>query len=246
MVLENILQRFPTDTWLTDCIIDARRAEQATTLPTLPIEEIKELSKQETDSRCLLYSGHDLLDLVMTALESYRNDLQGDNPAVGDLWNIDPNLPRDEEYLSDHLKRYLDLRLTTDVVINREVQIRRKLFSDGMPGSRTDLWIQAFDEHGSALTICIEVKCNWNDSAKTALKEQLIDKYMSGKTATAGIFLIGWFGCDSWDCNDNRRTAATSIWSDMDSAIVDLQNQAEKEQKNGSAVRSIVIDCTLR
>ena len=101
-------------------------------------------------------------------------------------------------------------------------------------GSRTDLWIQAFDEHGSKLTICIEVKCNWNDSAKTALKEQLIDKYMSGKTATAGIFLLGWFGCDSWDCNDNRRTAATAIWPDADSALADLQKQAEKEQNNGS------------
>ena len=246
IVLESILQRFPTDTWLTNCIIDARRAEQATTLPKLSVKNIKELSKQKTDSRYLLYSVHDLLDLVMNELKSYRTYLQGDTPAVRYLWNSDPIRPRHEEDLSDHLKNYLDLRLTTDVVINREVQIRRKLFKNGMPGSRTDLWIQAFDEHGSALTICIEVKCNWNDSAKTALKEQLIDKYMSGKTATAGIFLLGWFGCDSWDCNDNRRTAATSIWSDMDSAIVDLQNQAEKEQKSGNAVRSIVIDCTWR
>ena len=245
-VLDSILQRFPEDTWLTNCILDARRAEQAATLPILSVENIKGLSKQDTDSRCLLNSVQDLLDLVMNELESYRTYLQGDTPPVRYLWNSDPIRPRNEEDLSDHLKNYLDLRLTTDVVINREVQIRRKLFKDGRSGSRTDLWIQAFDEHGSALTICIEVKCNWNDSAKTALKEQLIDKYMSGKTATAGIFLIGWFGCDSWDCNDNRRTAATSIWSDMDSAIVDLQNQAEKEQKNGSAVRSIVIDCTLR
>lgn len=246
IVLDSILQRFPEDTWLTNCILDAKRAEQATTLPILSVENIKGLSKQETDSRCLLNSVQDLLDLVMNELESYRTYLQGDTPTVRYLWNSDPIRPRNEEDLSDHLKNYLDLRLTTDVVINREVQIRRKLFNDGRPGSQTDLWVQAFDEHGSALTICIEVKCNWNDSAKTALKEQLIDKYMSGKTATAGIFLIGWFGCDSWDCNDNRRTAATSIWSDMDSAIVDLQNQAEKEQKNGSAVRSIVIDCTLR
>ena len=237
---------FPTDTWLTNRIIDARRAEQATTLPKLSVENIKELSKQKTDSRYLLYSVHDLLDLVMNELKSYRTYLQSDTPAVRYLWNSDPIRPRNEEDLSDHLKNYLDLRLTTDVVINREVQILRKLFNDGMPGSRTDLWIQAFDEHGSALTICIEVKCNWNNSAKTALKAQLIDKYMSGQTATAGIFLLGWFGCDSWDRNDNRRTAATAIWSDMDSAIADLQKQAEKEQNNGSAVRSIVIDCTLR
>ena len=247
IVLDSILQRFPEDTWLTNCILDARRAEQATTLPILSVENIKELSKQKMDSRCLLNSVQDLLDLVMNELESYRTYLQGDNPAVGDLWNsLDPNRPHDEEYLSDHLKRYLDLRLTTDVVINREVQIRRKLHKDGRPGSRTDLWVQAFDERGSNLTICIEVKCNWNNLANTALKEQLIDKYMSGQTATAGIFLLGWFECDGWDRDDNRRTAATAIWPDADSALADLQQQAQKEQDNGSAVRSIVIDCTLR
>ncbi|MFS8120002.1 MAG: hypothetical protein ACMG55_16160, partial [Microcoleus sp.] len=77
----------------------------------------------------------------------------GDTPAVGDLWNtLDPIRPRDEEYLSDHLKRYLDLRLTTDVVINREVQIRRKQFKDGASGSRTDIWIQAADKGGDVLT----------------------------------------------------------------------------------------------
>lgn len=246
IVLDSILRQFPADIWLTNCILDAKRAEQATTLPILSVENIKGLSKQETDSRCLLNSVQDLLDLVMNELESYRTYLQGDTPTVRYLWNSDPIRPRNEEDLSDHLKNYLDLRLTTDVVINREVQIRRKLFNDGRPGSQTDLWVQAFDEHGSALTICIEVKCNWNNSAKTALKEQLIDKYMSGQTATAGIFLLGWFGCDCWDRSDNRRTAATAIWSDMDSAIADLQKQAEKEQNNGSTVRSIIIDCTLR
>ena len=245
IVLDSILQRFPEDTWLTNCILDAKRAEQANTLPILSVENIKELSNQKTDSRCF-NSVQDLLDLVMTELERYCTDLQGDPLTVRYLWNTDPIRPRNEEDLSDHLKNYLDLRLTTDVVINREVQIRRKLYKDGISGSRTDLWIQAFDERGSGLTICIEVKCNWNGSAKTALKKQLIDKYMSGQTATAGIFLLGWFGCDSWDRNDNRRTAATAIWSDMDSAIADLQNQAEKEQKSGSTVQPIVIDCTLR
>jgi len=245
--LERILHCFPADTWLSNCILDARSAEQMNALPVLSVARIRELCEQRTASRYLVNSAHDLLNLIMTSLEGYRTYLQGDTPAVGDLWNtVDPIRPRDEEYLSDHLKRYLDLGLTTDVVINREVQIRRKLFKDGASGSRTDIWIQATDKNGSVLTLCIEVKCNWNGSAKTALKDQLIGKYMSGGTATAGIFLLGWFECGSWDNSDNRLGASTTTWPDADAALADLQDQADQEQKSGNDVRAIVLDCALR
>jgi hypothetical protein len=134
--------------------------------------------------------------------------------------------PRDEEYLSDHLKRYLDLRLTTDVVINRDVQIYRKLFKEGVSGSRTDLWIQAINDRRNVLTLCIEVKGNWNKSAKHAIKNQLIDKYMSGGTAAAGILILGWFECDQWDDGDYRRRDSTKTWEDAKSALEDLQDQS--------------------
>lgn len=245
--LERIFHCFSADTWLSNCILDARSAEQTNALPLLSVAQINKLCEQRTASRCLVDSSHDLLNLIMTSLEGYRNYLQCDTPAVGDLWNtVDPIRPRDEEYLSGHLKRYLDLRLTTDVVINREVQIRRKLFNDGVSGSRTDIWIQTIDKRGQALTLCIEVKCNWNGSAKTALKDQLIDKYMSGGTATAGILLLGWFECSSWDNSDSRLAASTTTWPDAEEALVDLQDQADQGQKDGNDVRAVILDCALR
>ena len=245
--LERIFRSFPADGWLRDCILDARAAEQTTTVSVLTVTQIKELYEQKQALRCSVNSSQDLLDLIMTSIEGYRTYLQGDTPAVGDLWNTqDPIRPRDEEYLSDHLKRYLDLRLTTHVVINREVQVRRKLFKDGDSGSRTDIWIQAPGEDGSVLTLCIEVKCNWNRSANDALKDQLIRKYMSGGTATAGILLLGWFECSSWDSSDSRLAASTATWPDSDAALNDLQEQADREQEAGNSVRAVVIDCALR
>ena len=244
--LKRILGRFPSDTWLSNCILDAKSAEQTTTVPALSVTQIKELCDKKSAARRRVNSSTDLLDLVMNSIEDYRTYLQGDTPAVGDLWNtMDPIRPRDEEYLSDHLKRYLDLTLTTNVVINREVQIRRKLFRDGASGSRTDIWIQATDENGSVLTLCIEVKCNWNESARSALKVQLIDKYMSGGTATAGILLLGWFECDSWDNSDNRLAASTATWLDADAVLTELQGQADREQQAGNNVRVLVLDCGL-
>ncbi len=245
--LKTIVDRFPSEAWLTSCELDARTAEQANTSSVLPIAQIKELCEQRSALRCLVNSAQDLLDITMASLEAYRTYLQGDTPAVGDLWNIqEPIRPRDEEYLSDHLKRYLDLRLTTDVIINREVQIRRKQFKDGASGSRTDIWIQAADKVGDVLTLCIEVKCNWNESSKTALKDQLVGKYMSGGTATAGILLLGWFACDSWDGTDGRLVKSTATWADSAAALADLRGQADVEQKAGNNVQAIVLDCGIR
>jgi hypothetical protein len=247
VALDEIFHCFPADTWLSNCILDARSTEQTKTLPVLSVAQIKELCEQRAASRCMVNPINDLVSFIMTSLNGYHTYLQGDMRAVGDLWNIvDPIRPRDEEYLSDHLKRYLDLRLTTDVIINREVQIRRKLFKNGASGSRTDIWIQATDKNGVVLTLCIEVKCNWNGSVKNALKDQLIGKYMSGGTATAGIPLLGWFECSSWDNSDSRLAASTKTWPDADAALADLQDQADQEQKGGNDVRAVVLDCALR
>ncbi|MDO9178704.1 MAG: hypothetical protein Q7U16_10405 [Agitococcus sp.] len=244
---ERIMQRFPVDAWLKNCSLDAKLMEQTKNLPVLTIPQVREFCDQKASARRLINSVRDLLDLTMAALKRYQTCLHGDTPAVGDLWNtLDPVRPRDEEYLSDHLKRYLDLTLTTNVIINREVQIRRKQFKEGQPGSRTDIWVQAIDSQCNILTLCIEVKCNWNDSAKTALKDQLIRKYMSGGVATAGILLLGWYECSSWDKSDNRLEAATKTWPEADSARIELQSQASKEQNSGFDVRAFVLDCALR
>ncbi len=246
VALKKILRQFPEDTWLSNCIIEAKATEQAKNIATLSIEDIKKLYDRKSASCRLINSGHDLHALILEKLEEYQMYLQGDIPAIGDLWDttISPR-PRDEGYLSDHLTRFLKLTLSSEIIINREVQIRHKLYREGEAGSRTDIWIQAIDENGQALTLCIEVKCNWNASARTALKDQLIDKYMSGRTATAGILLLGWYACPKWDNADNREKKSTAIWPDINVAKDELKKQIDRERKNGILVTAKVINCTL-
>lgn len=246
-LMRQLKNQFPEDTWLNNCIIEAQTAEQAKNITILSIEDIKKLYDNKRASCRLINSAQDLHALVFEKLDDYQVFLQGDIPAIGDLWNsIAPIRPKDEEYLSDHLARFLRLTLTSEIIINREVQIKRKLYKKGKSGSRTDIWIQATDENAQVSTLCIEVKCNWNASAKTALKDQLIKKYMSGGTAGAGILLLGWYACPDWDNDDSRQANSTKTWSDIDAARTDIEGQADQKCKVCHWVSAKVIDCSLR
>ena len=245
--LQALADKHPEDHWLHDCHLRAKKAELASGVPMLSIEQISDLRNEQSATRCLVNSIDDLLGLVCRFLGDYQVYLQGDTPAVVDLWNNSAGIaPKGEERFSDHFKRYLELKIGSHVVVNREVEIRKRLFDEGASGSRTDLWVQAFDEHGQALTLCIEVKCNWNDSAKTAIQDQLVAKYMSGGRATAGILLLGWFECSGWDVTDNRMSKAIQVWPDRSSAQANLSAQAVVATSSGKLVKSFVADCGLR
>lgn len=245
-VLGILCQFFPNDGWLKDCLLEAKTKELARSAPMLSIAEIKEICRTRELRSCVCNSATDLMDIVQEALNDYQTYLQGDTPAVRDLWDTGSEIqPRDEEYLSDHLKRYLDLRLTTGVITNREVQIRRKHIDGGESGRRIDLWIQAIGSDKGIITLCIEVKCNWNSSAKTALKEQLIEKYMSGGTASAGILLLAWFACDKWSASDQRKRKSTSVWPNVESATQDLIVQVSQEKISGIVCNTMVLICSL-
>ena len=244
--LRNIFEQFPCDEWLRDCIVQSQIAEQEKNISIVVASDLKKLCELKGMSYFLVNNSGDLLSLILEKLDEYEQYLQGDNPAVGDLWNTRaPIQPQDEEYLSDHLARFLKLKFTAGIVINREVQISRKLFSGGKSGSRTDIWVQASDDDGRVLTLCIEVKGNWNDTAKTALKKQLVDKYMSGGTATAGVFLVGWYSCKDWATSDNRKAKSTRQWANSEIAKEELEKQACSEKEDGRFLAARVINCSL-
>ncbi|MDF3130900.1 HEAT repeat domain-containing protein [Kiritimatiellaeota bacterium B1221] len=238
--------KFPSEDWFGDCAIEARKLETAHLAPLLRIKVIKELRDSEEASRRVVLNIVDLAKVVCESVDNYQIRLQGDNARISDLWELGLNpKPRDEEYLSDHLKDYLDLVLTNGIVINREVQIERKKYKDGKPGSRTDLWIQAIADGGDVLTYCIEVKCNWNPSSNTAIRDQLVDKYLSGGTASGGMLLLGWYECKNWDTSDPRQSKSTVIWDDSIAALADLESQASSLNKDGCLINAKVLNCML-
>jgi hypothetical protein len=234
--LKKIQQTFPECEWLKDCIIEVQKKHREREICFFSIDEIKELYTKRQDADCrLILSAVDLSDLVLESLEQYQTYLQ-EQRAVNDLWNMrsGENCPKNEESFSDHISRYLKLKINPQLIINREVQIQRKLYEDDEPGSRTDLWIQITNKNKSILTLCIEVKCSWNRSAKTALKDQLVEQYMKKHSnIDAGILLLGWY----------KRSAT---WPDPQSAREKLEKQVEETRNaTGKNVKAIVIDCSI-
>ena len=81
-----------------------------------------------TSSSRLVSSDEQLLAVLFEALEAYQLEIQGDIPAVGDLWNRS-HLLTDTNYtgrktkmiFSDHLARFLRRQLS-GTVVNREIK----------------------------------------------------------------------------------------------------------------------------
>lgn len=248
--LQEIADRFPTEAWLADCVLNARTAELSQNIPELAVADIIALCDS---NRKLVNTTQDLLDVLMDQIGLYEKYLQEGTRAVNDLWNSKGRAlypqPKEEEALSDHIKRYLDLTLKNNILINREVQIDRKLHKDGKAGSRTDLLVHATTSNGdSMLTVCIEVKCNWNSSAESSLQNQLINKYIANGVARGGILLLGWFDCKNWDTDDYRKRDSIKTWPTLEEARADLNKQAtsEREKAGGKRVYAVAVNCTLQ
>lgn len=239
--LQKIFDVFPDDHWLQECIRKARKRDLAMAHPIYSSDVISALMCSYHKG-VLINSPKDLLDAVCNALNKYQIFLTGaETPQVEALWNVigDVISHKKEEDFSDHLKKFLDMTLNPEgVIINREVQLNRG--RNGEAGARTDIWIDALiKEKSEKISLCIEVKGSWNPSARTAMKEQLVDKYMGNGGADVGILLVGWF--------QSHKVPQENIWGDnRDMARAELEQQAAKLTQSGYLIKSIVIDCEYR
>ena len=179
--------------------------------------------------------------MVLESLGRYRQLLSGKKSCRARLlWNVQKNpmkvWHKDEEDFSDDMRNFLERDLK-NLVINREVQLNRG--RQGEPGSRTDIWIEVIDgAHANKLALCIEVKGSWNRSAKDALENQLIRKYMGDGGADAGILVLGWFDAEPPYVSRN-------VWNTMEQAHVELMEQAAGARSRGFEISSVVLDCQL-
>lgn len=102
-------------------------------------------------------------------------------------------------------------------------------------GERADLLIQAVSPDGNATecqpVVVIEVKCDANLKDED-IPEQLVRKYLDGKSRNCGIYLVGWFGLGKKLSLKNCRERATQI--------------ASENSLNGIRVSARVIDLTHR
>lgn len=168
------------------------------------------------------------------------DDGRGDAP---ELEQPELGLDMQAEQTFVELSRALTAR---GAIVNREVQIRRNRPS-GI-GERTDLIVDAAPVGGpdtGRLSVPVEVKGAWNDELLTAMRDQLVDRYMRDTAATDGVYVVAWPDLESWTAvNDGRRAVLATL--DREAIEAQLAEQAAHLARRGTSVHVVHLDIAYR
>lgn len=187
--IAEIGRRMPELSWLKWVLLEAHEAKRRNAPAWPKPADILEIAADRT--RRFVRDAADLQAVLLDSLAGLERELQGETPGAPDLWDKKTGsrslyLPKPEEAISDHAKRYLDRELhARGVIVNREVRIHR--------GERTDIHVDAVvNGEGRDLdtvTVIIEVKGCWNPELLSATKDQLVGKYLVDNRCRHGIYL---------------------------------------------------------
>lgn len=214
------------------------------------------LSLLKDNERRFIQTDEQLLDVIIESLGRLQVKLQGETYSAADLWNIvqteDICRPKDENHLSNYIKRHLEQDLANrGIIVNREVEIRRKEGGqNAAPGEVPDLYVTAAtiseaDQSQPQLTVLVEVKGNWHNELRTAAETQLVNRYLKDNDKSAsGLYLVGWFNCQQWDKRDSRRGNAMRL--NIDTFSEELAEQAMDLSNDLLTVRSYILNAALR
>lgn len=204
--------------------------------------------------RRLVQNGEQLLEVIIESLQRLQAKLQRETPAAIDLWNVLPAgghnrtyRPKDEEDLSNYIKRHFDEDLKQKgVIANREVEIQRG--RGDAQGERTDIHIDAAiigpDKKAyDVITAVVEAKGSWNPSLLQEMHTQLVDRYL-GHQYHHGLYVVGWFNCSQWADADYKKAA--SMKHEYNPLSQYLDTQARSLSQNGIQVRAFVLDVSLK
>jgi predicted NACHT family NTPase len=241
--IQKIASEIPNRLHIKKALLEARELlRRRTWIPCQP-NEFLGLARDETAR--YIQNGEQLLDVLVESLRRFEKKLHDETPAVIDLWDeIRKNVykPKDENRLSDRVKRHLDEELRQrGVVVSREVEIRR--------GEETDIHVDAVVRNPQkndydVISVIIEAKGCWHSELESAMETQLFNRYLKENRCQHGIYLVGWFNCEQWDKEDYRRSRAPS-WS-VEQAQEEFDKQAKSLSAQGVLIRAVVIDAALR
>lgn len=196
------------------------------------------LLAQRTRS-ALVNTEADLQAVIVNAFDEIQLELTGANPSSHLLWDTHSRRPKSEDEISDYLRnRLAQLTAESRLVVNREVQVRRKQPS-GIP-ERADLQVEAATGRAgpfATITLPIEVKGAWNDDLLTALRSQLVAMYMTDLHVTHGCYVVLWPDIESWGSGDSKRGDVGRL--DHDAVIDELAAQAQELCNGGINVKVV-------
>lgn len=229
--LDRLVQNYPQHSYLRQLAVRGKDVMRQKTWSPLSPDILLKLVEDRQNR--WVQSSDQLQEVVLEALGELQSMLQGETPEAPLLW--DSGRPKEEERLSDWVKNRLqDMLIKRGVILGREVQIRLK--------DRTDIHIDAISSAGEHLKVIVEVKGCWNPEIKTAMKTQLIDRYLNAD-CKHGIYLVGWYVCSSWATSDRRRKQVK--FNSAPELRTFLERQARAECGSTRSVKTFVLDVSI-
>jgi hypothetical protein len=252
--IERLKAAHPELRWLEwTSLLAARMRQKRAWQPATP-RQIIEMPRDR--NRRFVASGGQLLDALQESFERYQLKLQGETPRARLLWDTVVQRPKKEEDFADDLKTHLEGDLVPRrIIVGREVKIRRRNWSAGVPGQLTDIHVDAVSTepgHSSAdrVRAILEVKGCWHPEVRTAMETQLLQRYLTQNQCQHGLYVVGWFQCDYWDDEDYRKADAAKTFGSIDECREFLDTQAKSLSAllapAGGEIRAVVLDYRLQ
>lgn len=210
----------------------ARQADLAIT--TISPQTLLDLLRS-ADAR-LVRDDADFLTVILHQLDNLQHQLTH-STAFREIW--DGNVPQSEDSITDWVQRRLEDRLSEGVVVDREIQVKREK-PKGV-GTRIDCVATTVTETKSTARVLFEAKLANNSEIPTAMRAQLIDRYLVPQGRRHGILLIYWIHPDR---RPTGRGWPKSLHPDKDALQATLQEQADAELKNGFRITPVILDIT--
>jgi hypothetical protein len=244
--LERLVDDLPALPWLNHVLINAREMTRRRIWRRPSPAEILKLAKDR--DRRLVESDAQLMDVLVESLCRLEQELQGETPLSPALWNdLGKGVfrPKEENWLSDYVAQHLrrDLK-DRGIILNREVEIRRRSSPSGEPGEETDIQVDAIlpRSHGQ-LTVIVEVKGCWHKELQTAMESQLLGRYLRENRFRYGLYLVGWYVCPQWDKTHDALNRVP--FDDLGAARSFFEDQAARLSTAEKSLRAYVLNAAL-
>jgi hypothetical protein len=235
--LRRLLANYPQFSWIRPQLLRGQEAIRRNTwIPPSPAQ-LSQLAKNRKAR--FVQSSSRLLEAVLDSLSVLQERLQGERQLAQFLWDNDR--PKPEEAISEWVAMHLEDDLKArGVVVGREVQIHRY--------DRTDIHVTAVTRNTRAgdcenVKVIIEVKGCWHPEIKSAMKDQLVERYLRHNDCQCGLYLVGWFPAEIWKGDDARRKRiAFHRLSDLDSYLTMQANSFIPPLQ----IRAVTLDFSVR
>ncbi|OGV08813.1 MAG: hypothetical protein C4517_08895 [Stygiobacter sp.] len=246
-VIKLLKKQLPEIEWLSRVEYESNIVTRAKSWQPQSLGEFKQLISNS--KKRYIQNEDDLQRIVVDSLKRFQRELHGETPAVKFLWNSKPEktTPKEETELSNFIKRYLKKDLE-NVLVNREVEIRGR--RGKVAGEKPDIIVESvkYDVNQKVIDrfkLIIEVKCCFNKDYLTAMKSQLADRYLKRNQTKYGIYIAGWFTCESWDKRDGRVKRSVGRNKTLKEIEKYFAKQADELSQEEISVEPFVLDCRL-